>query len=74
LPKYGTTEGFWIPSEWESGVRGLLEADFQVEHVQDDGELVNWVIIVNRWPRDVELRRGLLYGVTVGGHSCPGGV
>jgi hypothetical protein len=58
-----TTEGIWIPSEWESGVRGLLEADFQVGLVQDDGELVNWVIMVNRWPSDAELRRSLLSGV-----------
>jgi hypothetical protein len=46
------------------GYRGTPGGELQApKQVLDDDDQANWVIKVNRWPRNVELRRGVLSGV-----------
>jgi hypothetical protein len=45
------------------GGRAILEANFKLGLIFEDSGMENWSIVMEKWPRDMDIRRGLLTGL-----------
>ncbi len=51
------------------GGNAIIETDFKLGKIFDDEDIANWTLHVQRWAKDIDLRKGLLSGpwMDVGG-------